>query len=291
MRKLLIYCDGGFGNRLNGLVSGLALAEMVGLEPSVIWPRNNWCGAAYGQIFSDKRAVDEGELTEFVVDAAGFRFVMTEDHLRQGVDYVNPLEASSLADINQHIDDHTGDVFYHTPLIPRWIDMQHVMRIVSTLEFAPALWERTHEFLQQHKLKDFIGVHIRKTDFGANASDDEGLFKLLSGAPQLRFFVCSDDPDVEKRFCTLHNVVSYQKRAHVGRRIEGDWNTPTLDHSGRLYACNVERSAISVEDAVIDLLILAYSQILDSSKSTFRNSALLIKTAMQLGIQTTSKAS
>lgn len=264
---------------------------MIGLEPSVIWPRNNWCGAAYGQIFSDKRAVNEGELTEFIVETAGLRFIMTEDHLRRGVDYVNPLEASSLADIRLHIDHHIGDIFYHTPLIPRWIEMERVMRIISKLRFEPTLWERTHEFLQQNKLVDFIGVHIRKTDFGANASDDKGLFKLLSGAPQLRFFVCSDDPDVEKRFNTLPNVVSYQKRAHVERRIEGDWNTPTLDHSGRLYACNVERSAVSVEDAVIDMLILAYSQILDSSNSTFRNSALLIKTALQLGIQTTSKVS
>jgi hypothetical protein len=34
-----------------------------------------------------------------------------------------------------------------------------------------------------------------------------------------------------------------------------------------------------VEDAVIDLLILSYSQIVDTSSSTFRNTALLMQAA------------
>jgi len=43
---LLIYCDGGLGNRLNALLSGLALARHFGLEHTVHWPVNANCGAA-----------------------------------------------------------------------------------------------------------------------------------------------------------------------------------------------------------------------------------------------------
>ena len=35
MRAIHIYCDGGFGNRFNGLVAGLLIARATGLEPVV----------------------------------------------------------------------------------------------------------------------------------------------------------------------------------------------------------------------------------------------------------------
>ena len=56
MRQLLIYCDGGFGNRFNALVSGLVLARTLGLAPQVVWPVNNWCGAALGDLFENSLA-------------------------------------------------------------------------------------------------------------------------------------------------------------------------------------------------------------------------------------------
>ena len=38
-----------------------------------------------------------------------------------------------------------------------------------------------------------------------------------------------------------------------------------------------KRQALSVEDAIIDLLLLSYSQIVSTSNSTFRNTALLLQ--------------
>jgi 2-polyprenyl-3-methyl-5-hydroxy-6-metoxy-1,4-benzoquinol methylase len=61
--------------------------------------------------------------------------------------------------------------------------------------------------------------------------------------------------------------------------VPGEWSTTTADHSGRLYASNVNRKDVSVEDAVVDLLILARSQIVRTSHSTFLNTALLLKQA------------
>jgi hypothetical protein len=141
---------------------------------------------------------------------------------------------------------------------------------------------KARAFIADRGLSEYFGIHIRKTDFGSNGSDDENLFSLLSNCPQRRFFVCSDDAGVEARFSTLSNVSTYTKRAYVKTRVDGDWTTLTADHSGRVYASNVTRSATSVEDAVIDLLILSYSQIVDTSKSTFRNTAMLLQAARQL---------
>jgi hypothetical protein len=65
----------------------------------------------------------------------------------------------------------------------------------------------------------------------------------------------------------------------VDKLVEGDWNSVTLDHSGRAYACNVNRSALSVIDAVVDCLILSYSTVVRTSNSTFLNTALLLQSA------------
>ena len=83
---------------------------------------------------------------------------------------------------------------------------------------------------------------------------------------------------MEQRFGALPNVAIYAKRAHVEKLVEeGGWNSVTSDHSGRAYACNVNRSAISVIDAVVDLLILSRSDVVKTSNSTFLQTALLIK--------------
>ena len=131
-------------------------------------------------------------------------------------------------------------------------------------------------------MKEFLGIQIRKTDFGANGADDNNLFALVSQCPQKQFFVCSDDAAVEQRFGALPNVVTHPKRAYVEKVVDGGWNTPTADHSGRVYACNVNRNAVSVEDAVVDLLVLSRSQIVRTSNSTFLNTALLLKQAAAL---------
>ena len=37
MRHFHICCDGSFGNRLSGLIGGLTLARLAGLQPKVSW--------------------------------------------------------------------------------------------------------------------------------------------------------------------------------------------------------------------------------------------------------------
>ena len=84
---------------------------------------------------------------------------------------------------------------------------------------------------------------------------------------------------MERQFSQLPNVAVNAKHAYVEKMVDGDWNSVTLDHSGRPYACNVVRSAQSVRDAVVDLMVLARSQIVRTSNSTFLNTALLLQAA------------
>ena len=281
MRHLVIYCDGGFGNRFNALVSGLVLARTLDLSPQVVWPVNNWCGAALGDLIDNELPVQARELLSFVPERARYQYLIVEDRLGLAEQWQSPLQVPTWDALRRWAATSTQDIFYYTALIPAFVDFAALAAQVQSLRFKPAIVERMQGFLRARGLGltpgDFLGVQIRKTDFGGSGADDNHLFALISQCPHKRFFVCSDDKTVEQRFAALPNVVVYDKRAHVEKRVDGGWNSVTTDHSGRAYACNVTRSAASVEDAVVDLLILSRSQIVKTSNSTFLSTALLLQ--------------
>jgi hypothetical protein len=89
------------------------------------------------------------------------------------------------------------------------------------------------------------------------------------------FFVCSDSERAEASASELKNVRVRTKASYVEKRVQGDWNDSIIDESGRIYPFNVRRPALSVEEAVVDLLILAKSKIIKNSTSTFLSLAEL----------------
>ena len=58
---------------------------------------------------------------------------------------------------------------------------------------------------------------------------------------------------------------------------DGGWRDTVVDDDGNEYSFNIERSDESVIDAMVDLLILSKSTILNTSESTFLKTALLIQ--------------
>lgn len=281
MRRLVIYCDGGFGNRFNALVSGLVMARLLQFEPLVVWPVNNWCGAAFGDLFEDRPPVVERELVSFMPERGRYQYLIVEDRLGLAEAWVSPLTLDGLPALQAELARTPHDVFYYTALIPPCLPAAEIAGQVRALHIRRDILARAEGFLRTHRLGrrtgDFVGVQIRKTDFGSAGANDAQLFDLVRQAPQQRFFVCSDDKDVEQRFAALPNVVVFDKRAHVAKRVDGGWNALNTDHSGRAYAFNVERSGASVEDALVDLLILSRAQIVKTSNSTFLNTALLLQ--------------
>lgn len=280
-RSFHIYCDGGFGNRFNGLISGLLLAEAAGIKPVVIWPRNNWCGAAFKDIFENDFEIIERELSTYVPEKNSYHFLMTEDHLGMAVQYKSPLNLSTLSEATSYLKSNNKDVYFHTPLIPSYLPLSLVLEKIKELKIQSYILNQARDFISANDLLDFCGLHIRKTDFGSNAVDDNMFYDVVNNSKGSKYFVCSDDEQVEARFKLLPNVFVYPKKSYVSKKIEGEWNDITLDHSGRAYPCNVERSTQSVIDAVVDWLILSESNIITSSASTFLRSALLRKQSLE----------
>jgi hypothetical protein len=281
MRNLHIYCDGGFGNRLNGLISGKLFAEAVGMQPVIVWPCNNWCGARFSDVFGEnKLSVLERELISYIPDKDNFQFFMTEDHLGLGVPNFSPLAATSVAQTVEYLKNDSRDVFFHSPLIPSYFAASEVDACLRNVSFREGITQRANEFMENSGLGGlFYGLQIRKTDFGVNGANDDALFELVKKSVKDKFFVCSDNKDVEFRFKGLLNVRVYEKSAYVEKLVPGDWTALAADYSGRVYPCNVNRNAQSVIDAVVDLIVLSYSEIIKTSASTFLNAALLLKSA------------
>jgi hypothetical protein len=255
------------------------LAKMLDLAPQVVWPVNNWCGAPFSQLFEDELPVVDRELATFAAERDRYQYLIVEDRLNLAREWVSPLHLAHWNDMSALAATSTRDIFYYTALIPPFIDAASIATQVRALHLRRVIVERAEAFLRSNGLgpQGFFGVQIRKTDFGGNGADDQNLFELVHKTAHKRFFVCSDDKAVEERFKALPNAVIHAKTAHVEKLVDGGWNTPTSDHSGRVYACNVNRSGQSVIDALVDLLILSHSQVVKTSNSTFLNTALLLQ--------------
>ena len=55
--RFIIFCDGGIGNRINALISGLAIVRYFELPYQIHWPINNWCAAAFEDVFESQESI------------------------------------------------------------------------------------------------------------------------------------------------------------------------------------------------------------------------------------------
>ena len=189
MRQLVIYCDGGFGNRFNALVSGLVISATLGLRPQVVWPVNNWCGAPFDSLFENDLPVIDRELASFMPERDRHQYFIVEDRLGLADAWESPLHQPHWDAVRSFFAQSDKPVFYYTALIPGFIDAATVLAQVRALRLRAGLVARAEAFLRSQQIGalhgDFFGVQIRKTDFGANGADDDNLFELISQRPTM----------------------------------------------------------------------------------------------------------
>jgi tetratricopeptide (TPR) repeat protein len=277
-KVLEIFCDGGFGNRYNALISGLALAEQCGLEVKVYWPKNGSCEAGYSDIFATTQLVSEQTLPE-LAGTLSDAFCLLHDTLGSDtlrVSFHSAYEFSSVAGFASEVLSRYDRVFYYPALIPAWIEESVIQRAVGALHMKDELIQQAKEFIQETLPRPFYGLHLRRTDLNVGLSDAE--VQLFVGRhPGELFFVCSDDPIAEAMAAAQPNVYRREKKNHVGkRRQDAGWQAPTADDSGRIYYSNIRRGKEATLEGVIDLLVLGQSQIVSFTGSTFQSVARLI---------------
>lgn len=277
-KQLWIYCDGGFGNRYNALLSGLATANLLDLDPLVYWPCNNWCRAPFDSLFAVKiphldRSITQlkgqiDHLTPLLHDEPGAQVL--------GVDFNSVYAYTSAEDVRIRALMRSDGLFYSSALIPDWLPTDALATTAKNLVFHAYLTTSVSEFIANSLGRPYYGIHLRRTDLEIGLSDAE-VKMLVQTRPDDLFFVCSDDPLSERIAAAHENVRIRSKSAHVSKKSgQGNWNDLTLDEDQRAYFSNIERGAAAVQEAVIDLLVLAHSTIVGFSGSTFQSVARLI---------------
>ena len=272
-----IFCDGGLGNRMNTLLSGLAAAKILGYKPKIIWPRNNWCRAAFEDIFLERPDVSTLTLTD-LAGTLDDTVVLLHDQI--GADtlrtnFHSAYSYASIEDFCEKISSAGKNVFYYPALVPSWLPNDRVVLEMEECPIKSEIRNAAKEFVKNVIGRPFHGLHLRRTDLNVGYDDME-VQSIVRSHPQDAFFVCSDDPIAEALAAVHPNVYRREKQSYVGKRdANGEWSSQTADDDGRLYFSNIDRGAESVVEAVIDMLILAQSSIVGFSGSTFQNMALM----------------
>jgi len=273
----IVLCDGGLCNRLNGLIFALILRKTFGHAWRISWPTNNWCGADFATLFESDLPVDGYPINHYKKDELNYKMLFHENQCQFSESQIT--YHSSLSDYAGYgnILDANENILYFNNLIPGFVTIQDIQASIKDLIIVPSILALATDFCAENHVDDsMLGLHIRKTDFG-NKVDDNALFELAK-ANTHRFFVCSDDADVNDRFGQLENCVVFKKTSFPEKLIdEVNWQSWMTDNAGRNFPYNITRPEQAIAEALIDLLILSRTTLINTSNSTFLNMAGIFK--------------
>jgi hypothetical protein len=273
-----IFCDGGIGNRINALISGLALANQFALKSTIYWPINSWCGASFEDIFQNLLHVKDDAINELAGKFDHAKIMLHDEIGAQflKVPFSSAYDYRSLDDFQLLALSSNCDIFFYPAIIPEWIPEALIHKALSELRFTQTIIQPVNSFIKSKLDKPFHGLHLRRTDLRVGLSDLE-VMNLVQSYPDEVFYVCSDDPQAELLASSHPNVHARTKDHHVQKRkVDSEWISLSTDKEGRQSYGNIERSREAMIDGTIDLLILAHSQIVGYSGSTFQRMARLI---------------
>lgn len=271
------FCDGGLCNRLNSLIFCLILKEKYGHEWEVSWPRNNWCGAGFEKLFELDLPVHDRPLLDYKQFEEQYRFLLHENPCGFKGESVTPnASLPGFEEYRSLLDTHR-DVLYTHNLIPGFVTLPDIALGFKGLRINADLRRTAEDFCRERGVDSSVyGLHIRKTDFG-NTVNDEELFRMVSASDK-RFFVCSDDEEVNRRFGGLANCAVFEKKYFPQKRVESaGWEHWITDSEGRSFPFNIERSEEAVLEALVDLLILSRTTPVKASNSTFFTMATIFR--------------
>jgi hypothetical protein len=247
---LRIPTNGGFGNRMSALASGLVLAERIGYQPLVGWEPNYTCGASLGDLYASL-PFDHRE----TLDGCSWPLLT---HLEWKGRECYPHTAKSLQLlIGRDFE------FNHNKLACSEAEAQAK---VAQFVIQPEILARVRAFVAEHGIdRNVTGLHVRSTDACYKDAVLQRARKEVRDASR-RFFVCSDEASLEAEFGALANVCALPKTHYVEKGGPGDWRIPPAD-GDPCHCFNVVRSRESVIEAFADLLILSRTRIVPNSSS------------------------
>lgn len=264
-----VLCDGGLSNRLNALIFSLILKEKYNQPWKISWPINNWCGASFKSLFSTRLVVNDYSLSYHRNNENNYTLILHENQAKFTEEMINYQSNLKCYQDYELLLKQNKPVLYYHNLIPGFANFEEIKLALENISIDDEIYLRARDFCFRNEIDDTtIGIHIRKTDFG-NLVDESAIYEFVKKSSK-RFFVCSDDEVTNMKFSQLENC-SVFKKTQFPSKIENNFGFQhiTIDNEGRVFSSNINRSEQSVIEALIDLLILSKTAIVDTSPSTF----------------------
>ena len=109
MKKLIIYCTGGLGNRMFPVTSGLVLAEQSQRELCLYWPKDRICSMGFDELYDNKvRVVDEDFLNSLDDSTtqyhAKYQASVINDHSIYGRNFLNNKLSQGKVEVGSIVD-------------------------------------------------------------------------------------------------------------------------------------------------------------------------------------------
>lgn len=274
--NIIAQCGGGLCNRINNLVNGIYLSQLLNRKLYVWWGLDNACYCPLEKLFSNDLNQDHQSIytDEFVYYSPfhterrkskvknthgelKFRLTPKYDDYQRMHDRPNSLLSDRSTQIIEELKSiKSPNLIFSSSLILTEIIPEDVVRkILSSLVPIQELNYKIHAKMQAYNINDsVIGIHLRRTDY--NLLDDNHVINLINRYLKLndkgRLLICSDSHATEQKFKNLYpdNVILINDKAYV-EKINNEKSDSEFS--------NLMRTELSVQNALVDMYLLAHS--------------------------------
>lgn len=279
---IVIYCDGGLGNRINSLIGGIYLAKSIKRKFQISWPINRWCGIPFEDIFNSTINADKRTILDFNSLKNNQLLIAHSSQSFSVPVVINPNQyfrastfLSTVADNIKNYD----DCIYYNNLVPDFVPIKEVLLALRHINLKDSYKATAANFLEERGMakSHFWGLHLRGTDASSSSEYYNFWYKLSYLLPG-KILLCTDDNEIENLFKKNKSVV-FREKSSLPKKSEtsGGWNERCVDEYGRYFDFNIARDADSMRESIVDFYLLSLSLIIPTSRSTFLSNALRYK--------------
>ena len=263
MSKTIInYCTSGLGNRLRSLASCYVISQETGRDFKIYWDNitPNGCLARFDELFENKIetiSLDElGRLENCSVISEQYdAFRENEKFGRISLkNLVSKYGCLGKDGFNFGISSDNIIVFNNNFLSS--VDRKKSYEFIQGLIPKKEIQDKIDEEVNRLGLnKDIIGIHARGTDVGTDVSFYVNQIKaLLSGNPNLTFFLSTEDSDFERTICSTFNgrILTANKKFYINKVNNND----SWQNHNNFFITNEH-----AKEAVLDIFLLSKTNI------------------------------
>jgi glycosyltransferase involved in cell wall biosynthesis len=263
--NIIIFCLGGFANRMSCLLSGLYLSKISNFNPLIYWPKDNSCQALFSDIFINTNLKVIIELNEITEDKDKILIINMEDN-----------KYNNKEDFLKALSDNITEIHYGSPILVKWIEECEIKDLFNSLIFNDYIVNEANKFIIKIN-EPYYGIHIRNTDLIVGLSEYE-ILKITKKNNNNIFFLCSDSNDTEKKYENIKNIIIRPKKYYPEKlNSNNSWIKPEYDDTHKKCTTNIKRSMEATIEGIIDFIILANSNIIGNNGSSFQILAKLLK--------------